>query len=65
MKLLIAAGAVNGLVLPFALAIILSSAFKKGLLKDYQHPKWLSIIGWIVVIVMAYMGVRGIMTWLS
>ncbi|HEV8512504.1 MAG TPA: NRAMP family divalent metal transporter, partial [Cyclobacteriaceae bacterium] len=31
-KLLVAAGAVNGLVLPFALAIILSSTFKKDLL---------------------------------
>jgi len=63
-RLLIAAGAVNGLVLPFALAIILSSTFKKGLLEDYHHPKWLSIIGWIVVVVMAYMGVRGLASWL-
>jgi Mn2+/Fe2+ NRAMP family transporter len=64
-KVLVAAGAINGLVLPFALAIILSSAFKKDLLKDYQHPLWLSVIGWIVVVVMAYMGVRGITTWLA
>jgi len=63
-RLLIAAGAVNGLVLPFALAIILSSTFKMGLLEDYHHPKWLSIIGWIVVVVMAYMGVRGLASWL-
>jgi len=64
-KLLVAAGAVNGLVLPFALAIILSATFKKGLLKDYHHPKWLSAIGWIVVVVMAYMAVKGLATWLS
>ncbi len=64
-KLLVVAGAVNGLVLPFALAIILSSTFKKGLLKDYHHPTWLSIIGWIVVVVMTYMGLRGLATWLS
>jgi Mn2+/Fe2+ NRAMP family transporter len=64
-KLLIAAGAVNGLVLPFALAIILSSTFKKDLLKDYSHPIWLTILGWIVVMVMAYMGVRGFALWFS
>jgi len=64
-KVLVAAGAINGLVLPFALAIILSSAFKNGLLKDYRHPLWLSVIGWIVVVVMAYMGVKGITTWLA
>ena len=59
-KVLVAAGAVNGLVLPFALAIILSSTFKQGVLKDYRHPRWLSVIGWLVVIVMTYMGVRGL-----
>ncbi len=64
-KLLLAAGAVNGLVLPLALAIILASVFKKNLLKDYHHPIWLSVIGWIVVIVMAYMGAKGIASWLS
>lgn len=64
-KLLVAAGAVNGLVLPLALAIILSSAFRKDVLKNYRHPLWLSVIGWIVVVVMAYMGMRGIATWLA
>ncbi|HLZ15717.1 MAG TPA: divalent metal cation transporter, partial [Cyclobacteriaceae bacterium] len=62
-KVLVAAGAVNGLVLPFALAIMLSSTFKPGILKNYQHPKWLSILGWIVVIVMTYMGIRGLGSW--
>jgi Mn2+/Fe2+ NRAMP family transporter len=64
-KVLVAAGAVNGLVLPFALAIILSSTFKKGLLKNYDHPVWLSIIGWVVVLVMAYMGISGLTIWLQ
>jgi Mn2+/Fe2+ NRAMP family transporter len=64
-KLLIAAGAVNGLVLPLALAIILSATFKKELLQNYNHPKWLTLIGWIVVIVMTYMGVKGVAAWLS
>jgi len=52
------------LILPFALGIILSAAGKKNIYADYNHPKWLSIIGWIVVIVMTYMSVKGIMTWI-
>jgi len=59
-KVLVAAGAINGLVLPFALAIILSSTFKKDILLNYKHPLWLSILGWIVVIVMTYIGVQGL-----
>jgi len=64
-KVLVAAGAVNGLVLPFALAIILASTFKKGILENYQHPLLLSIIGWIVVVVMTYMGIIGLALWLK
>jgi Mn2+/Fe2+ NRAMP family transporter len=63
-KVLVAAGAINGLVLPFALAIILSATFKKNILTDYRHPVWLSVIGWMVVIVMTYMGVRGLAAWI-
>ena len=59
-KVLVAAGAINGLVLPFALAIILSSVFKKDLFQEYRHPIWLSILGWAVVLVMAYVGAKGL-----
>ena len=61
-KVLVAAGAINGLVLPFALAIVLCSVFKKELLHGYRHPIWLSVLGWIVVIVMAYVGIKGVST---
>jgi Mn2+/Fe2+ NRAMP family transporter len=63
-KVLITVGAINGLILPFALGIILSAAWKKNIYTDYNHPKWLSVVGWIVVIVMTYMGVKGILAWL-
>ena len=59
-KVLIAAGAVNGLILPFALAIILLAAYKKQITGTYRHPYWLSIAGWIVVVAMAYMGSKAI-----
>lgn len=63
-KILITVGAINGLILPFALGIILTAAWKKNIYTDYNHPKWLSVAGWIVVIVMTYMGVKGIAAWL-
>ena len=55
-KLLILAGAVNGLILPIALAIILLAANKSSLMKTYKHPMSLQIIGWLVVAIMTYMG---------
>jgi Mn2+/Fe2+ NRAMP family transporter len=64
-KVLVAAGAVNGLVLPFALGIILSSALRRNILGKYHHPLWLSVLGWVVVVVMTYMGIKGMTTYFS
>ena len=55
-QLLLLAGAVNGLILPIALAIILIAATNKSLMKGYKHPLWMQAAGWIVVIVMGWMG---------
>ncbi len=54
--LLVLAGIVNGLILPVALAIILIAATKPRLMKDYRHPLWMQLSGWIVVLVMSWMG---------
>ena len=59
-QVLIMAGAINGLILPFALAIILLAAYKKNITATYHHPYWLSIVGWIVVASMAYIGIKAI-----
>jgi Mn2+/Fe2+ NRAMP family transporter len=59
--LLVLAGAVNGLILPVALAIILLAATRKRIMKGYQHPVWMQLAGWIVVFVMAWMGCKAIM----
>lgn len=65
-QLLILAGAVNGLILPIALAIILIAATKTKLMKGYQHPLWMQLAGWIVVAVMSWMGFTTITeTWSS
>ncbi|HMU73910.1 MAG TPA: hypothetical protein PKD93_14280, partial [Ferruginibacter sp.] len=61
-KLLVMAGAVNGLILPFALGIILLAAHRQKITGVYKHPYWLSIAGWIVVLAMGYMGIRTIAT---
>lgn len=59
-KVLIMAGAVNGLILPFALSIILLAAYRKAITGNYKHPYWLAIAGWIVVLAMTYMGIKAI-----
>ncbi len=54
--LLIMAGAVNGLILPIALAVILVAAHKQRIVGDYRHPVWMQVAGWLVVAAMSYMG---------
>ena len=58
--LLIVAGAVNGLILPLALAIILLAAVNSKIVGNYKHPLWLSVVGWLIVLVMVYMSIYGI-----
>jgi Mn2+/Fe2+ NRAMP family transporter len=55
-KLLIGAGAINGLILPIALAVILIAARHTKLVGTYKHPLWMLVSGWIVVALMSYMG---------
>jgi len=55
-KLLVLAGMVNGLILPFALAVILIAATKSSIVHQYRHPIILQFIGWIVVTIMSYLG---------
>jgi Mn2+/Fe2+ NRAMP family transporter len=59
--LLIVAGAVNGLILPIALSVILIASMKTKIVGDYRHPSWMRTSGWIVVLIMFYMGFAG--TW--
>jgi Mn2+/Fe2+ NRAMP family transporter len=60
-QLLIFAGAINGIILPVALGIILIAATKTKLMKGYHHPLWMQVCGWIVVAVMSWMGYKTIM----
>ncbi|MES1223101.1 MAG: NRAMP family divalent metal transporter [Bacteroidota bacterium] len=63
-ELLLFAGAINGLVLPIALAIVLIAATNKHIMKGYKHPVWMQLAGWIVVAAMSWMGLVTIQeTW--
>jgi Mn2+/Fe2+ NRAMP family transporter len=56
--LLVLAGAVNGLILPITLGICLIAGKKKSIMgENYKHPTWLLILGIIVVIISAYLGI--------
>jgi Mn2+/Fe2+ NRAMP family transporter len=59
-KLLVFAGAANGIILPIALAVILLAATKKSIMNEYKHPAWMQVIGWVVVIAMSWMSFKTI-----
>lgn len=56
-KLLVFAGALNGLILPVTLAVMLIAVYKKSIVGDYKHPAWLTAFGAFIVLMMGYMGV--------
>ena len=58
--LLLLAGALNGLILPIALTIMLVAAHRKRIIGDYRHPVWLTGIGVIVVLGMTYIGIQAL-----
>lgn len=56
--LLVLAGAVNGLILPVTLGVcLIASQNKKIMGEEYHHPTILLILGIIVVVLSAYLGV--------
>lgn len=62
-KTLIAVGALNALVLPVGLAVVLVAAHRPALMPDgYQHARWLTIAGTLVAAAMAAMGGYALMT---
>ncbi|MED0670456.1 divalent metal cation transporter [Aneurinibacillus aneurinilyticus] len=55
-KILVLVGALNGLILPISLGVILIAAYKTKIVGDYKHPLWLTLFGAIIVVAMAIMG---------
>lgn len=61
-SILITVGALNGLILPIALAVMLIVIERKKI-PGYTHATWLKISGWLVVILMSYMSFITIRNW--
>lgn len=60
-KLLVLAGALNGLILPVTLSVCLAASQKKDIMgKDYKHPVWLLVLGIIVAMAAAYLGITSL-----
>ena len=59
-KTLIYVGALNGMILPVSLGVMLLAAYRFKIVKTYKHPLWLSILGGIVVVFMTWMGYKTI-----
>lgn len=61
-RTLILVGALNGMILPVALASILLAARNKAIVGDYRHPPWLLIFGALIVVVMTAMSAYTMVT---
>jgi Mn2+/Fe2+ NRAMP family transporter len=63
-EVLVMAGALNGLILPVALALILIASRKQKLMKNYKHPLWMQFAGWVVVCTMSWLSFVSVKDWL-
>ncbi len=61
-KTLLVVGALNGLILPVALAMMLLATRRQKIAGAYKHPAWMTIAGWLVVAIMSWMGIQVWMT---
>ena len=60
-SLLILAGALNGLILPITLGVCLIASRSRRIMgNDYKHPLWMLVLGTIVALIVAYMGVTSL-----
>lgn len=59
--LMVLAGALNGLILPITLGVCLLASQKKRIVgNDYHHPVWLLVLGVVVVLLSAYLGITSL-----
>ena len=55
-KTLVLVGALNGLILPLTLGVMLVAAKSKKIVGDYEHPMWLQIFGILAAAAAAWAG---------
>ncbi|MCA1591014.1 MAG: divalent metal cation transporter, partial [Acidobacteria bacterium] len=63
--ILVWAGTINGLILPFGLALVLIAARKRGSIGEYRHPIVLEAAGWLVVVIMLVFSVMTLVSQLT
>lgn len=61
-KILVAVGALNALILPLSLGAMLAASRTRRLSESYRHPTWLFASGVVVALGMAAMGVYALVT---
>lgn len=61
-RILVLVGALNGLILPLSLGVMLVAAFQKKIVGNYRHPRWLAAIGVLVALAMMVLGVWTLVT---
>jgi Mn2+/Fe2+ NRAMP family transporter len=61
-KVLIVVGALNGLILPVSLGVMLAASQSARIVGSYRHPRWLVASGVIVVVSMLALGVWTMVT---
>lgn len=59
-NLLIVAGSLNGLIIPIALTMMLIASKRPDIVGNYKHPKWLFMIGVIIVIITSLVGLNSL-----
>ena len=61
-RVLVLAGAVNGLILPITLGAVLLAAHRRDLVGEYRHPRWMTLAGALVVVATAWMGIGALVS---
>lgn len=59
-KILVIVGALNGFILPIALALVLLRTMNKKIVGDYKHPIWLKWFGILVILATLYLSIATI-----
>ncbi len=57
-KILVTVGALNGLILPIALLLIIAASYNKIIVGEYRHPLWLKIFGWMVMVATLLLSIK-------
>jgi len=57
-RVLILAGAVNALILPLGLSVILIAAHRRSIVGAYRHPRWLTVFGAVTAALTMLLAIR-------